>query len=124
MFFFTPLHLRGSSEGTMGNSTELLKDIERLLECLPPDLPSPLAEDSDYHALIDFTLEDVHVQRHQGDIPEALCFVLNTMFKEGLSPEWLITERGSTINRVVKVLESYLQQYPEHPENYRMDGRV
>ncbi len=68
----------------MGNSIELLKDIECLLECLPPDLPFPSAEDSDCQALIDFTLEDVHVQRHQGVIPEALCFVLNTMFKEGL----------------------------------------
>ena len=38
------------------------------------------------------------------------------MFKEGLSTNWLITERGPTINKITDVLASYLQDYPDHHE--------
>ncbi|KAG5633889.1 hypothetical protein H0H81_004564 [Sphagnurus paluster] len=95
-------------------SENLLKNLETLLDHLPESLPDTPAC-SEYERLdpLTFTVETEHIERYNGDEPQALCWVLGTIFHA--DNEWIITERGERICSLIPILKTYFSKYPKNP---------
>ena len=93
-------------------SAQKLKYLSSLLNNLPDTLPHcGFGNSSEYDVLHPFILDENHIIRI-GDEVEAFCYVLDTIFKP--DNQWLITECGDMVCKVVTVLESYLEKFPEN----------
>ena len=88
----------------------MLEYLSTLLKNLPNTLPD-CGNNSEYDALHPFLLDENHITRI-GDEVLAFCYVLDTIFKP--DEQWSISERSPIICKVVTVLESYLEKFPEN----------